>query len=376
MHSFTRESSKLYHDNPEAVKGVFLMAAPIEIVPRNKSNGTDFCGRGSYQYIIRSDLGCYIKAYHVRDGVDPLTIHPLHPSCAWGDHYLAIPGYFYIIKHDECRRVEDLRTGANPKTFKLHDECMAKPENCFYMATSSKCFYIIRANNTFLYVKNMSVSGYKERGRGKLQDECIGGLYYWATKSYLYFLKAVNNNWGLNYHRIKLVFRKNKEYPVYPPITAFLPGGLAVIMGRTCKKWELIKTLDNEARDVPLKCTEGVIRKNGYKKQILHSVERKFNIMNQEGCAELTTEMIGTTVLKKMFSLSKEYGGCEFDWTKEDWTEEQEVKDDHAITVQPGEQVYIWQLKLCIKKEDHHQDVFYTQQLDETTSPDPPNLTN
>ena len=90
-----------------------------------------------------------MKAYHVRDGDDPVTIHPLHPTCAWGDHYLATPDYFYIIKGDVCRRVKDLRTGADPEIFPLHDKCKpnsgAYPANCFYTATDSSNFYIIYA---------------------------------------------------------------------------------------------------------------------------------------------------------------------------------------------------------------------------------------
>ena len=61
------------------------MTNRIQIVPRNKARGTDLCGQRSYQYIIRSDLDCYMKVYHVGDGDDPVTIHALHPTCAWGD---------------------------------------------------------------------------------------------------------------------------------------------------------------------------------------------------------------------------------------------------------------------------------------------------
>ena len=59
------------------------------------------------------------------------------------------------------------------------------------------------------------------------------GWYYWATNGYFYFQKPVND-WSLAYHRIpdqdKWYRGKDVDFPVYPPITAFLPGGLAVIM--------------------------------------------------------------------------------------------------------------------------------------------------
>ena len=347
------------------------------IVPRNKAKGTDFCGQRSYQYIIRSDLGCYMKAYHVRDGDDPVTIHPLHPTCAWGDHYLATPDYFYIIKGDVCRRVKDLRTGADPEIFPLHDKCKpnsgAYPANCFYTATNSSNFYIIRSDNSFLHVKDMSATGYKEKLGGRLHDECRGGVYYWATKGYFYFLKEVNN-WSLGYYRTEFLFRKGNDYPVYPPITKFLPGGLAVIMGPTFAKWKLIKTIDNMDEDTPLKFSENISLKNGYKKEVVRSIQQNWYISTHEVTTEanFTTEKIVTAAFKQAFSLPREHGGCKFDCTEEDWTEEQIVKYEVAGNIPKGKCVYIWQLKLGIGEGEQRQDVFFTSQVKMTYSPNPP----
>ena len=351
--------------------------ATTTIVPRNKVKGTDFCGQRSYQYIIRSDLGCYMKAYHVRDGDDPVTIHPLHPTCAWGDHYLATPDYFYIIKGDVCRRVKDLRTGADPEIFPLHNECKpnsgAYPANCFYTATNSSNFYIIRSDNSFLHVKDMSATGYKEKLGGKLHDECRGGVYYWATKGYFYFLKEVDN-WSLGYYRTRFLFQKGNDYPVYPPITKFLPGGLAVIMGPTFAKWKLIKTIDNMDEDTPLKFSENISLKNGYKKEVVQSIQQNWYISTHEVTTEanFTTEKIVTAAFKQAFSLPREHGGCKFDCTEEDWTEEQIVKYEVAGNIPKGKCVYIWQLKLGIGEGEQRQDVFFTSQVKMTYSPNPP----
>ena len=341
------------------------MANPIRIVPRNEAKGTDFCGQRSYQYIIRSDLDCYMKAYHVRDGDDPVTMHLLHPTCAWGDHYLATPDHFYIIKGDECRRVKDLSTGADPTTFTLHDECR---NGDFYMAKNSTNFFVIRSNRgqapfECRHVDNLkdgtlknvnpgnangenvnpgnangenvnpgnvngenvnpgnangenvnpgnangenvnpgnangenvnpgsansenvnpenvnpgnansenvnpgNVNGenvnpgnangenvnhenltqmlrmYREPNAGAGVD--LGSRYHWATSGYFYFLKPVTT-WSLEYHRTRDLFNdpeKCNDYPVYPPITAFLPGGLAVIMGPTFDRWEQLLSI-------------------------------------------------------------------------------------------------------------------------------------
>ena len=65
-------------------------------------------------YIIRSDLGCYMKCNSYLD--DPIggkhgqefEIYPLDPSCAFGDHYLYGPDGFYIIKNNQFIIVNDL----------------------------------------------------------------------------------------------------------------------------------------------------------------------------------------------------------------------------------------------------------------------------
>ena len=354
----------------------FLPATDLtKIVPRNKAKGIDFCGQESYQYIIRSDLGCYMKAYHVRDGDDPVTIHPLHPTCAWGDHYMATPNHFYIIKGDECRIVEDLRTGANPKTIKLHQHCR---NGDFYMAQSSNSFFIIKLSGyRCLCVKDLEkgLEGRDWRRREgeekKLHADCIKGHYYWATTKYFYFLKPISK-WSLEYHRTKdlCTNKKGRVFPVYPPITTFLPGGLAVIMGPAIGKWELIKTIDNRNGNAVFNFTGAVMRKNGYKKQALHSVQSNWAISAQEG---LTTEKVATAAFKQLFSLPPKHGGCEFDGTEEDWTEAQEVKGDDDVIVVSAEQcIYIWQLKIGMGKGEQYQDIFYTQQVKITDTLIPP----
>ncbi|CAM4618692.1 unnamed protein product [Leuciscus chuanchicus] len=58
------------------------------IIPKHKIKGVDFCGSRSYCYIIRSDLGCYMRSSDFNTGSD-LSIHALHPCCQHGDHYFA-----------------------------------------------------------------------------------------------------------------------------------------------------------------------------------------------------------------------------------------------------------------------------------------------
>ena len=288
---------------------------------------------------------------------------------------MATPNHFYIIKGDECRIVEDLRTGANPKTIKLHPDCR---NGDFYMAQSSDSFFIIRLSGyTCVRVKDLEkglqATNWRWGNAGEeknLHAYCIKGHYYWATTTYFYFLKPISK-WSLEYHRTEDLCT-NKEgrcFPVYPPITAFLPGGLAVIMGPAIGKWELIKTIDNTKGEGVFKSSEAVMRKNGYKKQALHSVQSNWTNYAQEG---LTTEEVATAALKQLFSLPPKHGGCEFDCTEEDWTEEQEVKVDYDITVPRANCRYIWQLKIGMGKGEQYQDIFYTRQVETTNTLSPP----
>ena len=316
-----------------------------------------------------------MKAYHVRDGDDPVTIHPLHPTCAGGDHYLATPDHFYIIKGDECRRVKDLSTGADPTTFTLHEECR---NGDFYMAKNSTNFFVIKRNQgqgsfqcqhveslkdgNVTNHENGMLDKYKTPNAGAGVD--LGSCYHWATSSYFYFLKPVTT-WNLEYHRTKDLFNdpeKCNDYPVYPPITAFLPGGLALIMGRTFGRWEQLTSIKNNSESERRKIT--IKRKHGYEKPMLHSVHHEWNISQRERSASLTTEEIFKAVLKRTFHFPPNYGGLAVDATKEDWSDKMEVEESMSVTIQSNQLVYVWQYVLGIGD----QVVLYTKHVKKTNN--------
>ena len=84
---------------------------------KSKAEGVDICGTQETHYIIRSDLGCYMKSPDFQKGED-LDVHRLHPSCKGGDHYLADDkNRFYIIRGNIYCRVNDLSTGSNAELF-------------------------------------------------------------------------------------------------------------------------------------------------------------------------------------------------------------------------------------------------------------------
>ena len=146
-----------------------------------------------------------------------MAIHLLHPTCVWGDHYLATPEYFYIIKGKTCRRVTNLSTGADPITFTLDKNCQGGD---FYMATNSSNFYIIRPGGGLRHMKGMSKPDYETL---ELHDNCKGDLYYWATGGFFYLFKPVGDC-ALEYHRTRdlTTDRQGVDFPVYTPISSFL----------------------------------------------------------------------------------------------------------------------------------------------------------
>ena len=135
-----------------------------------------------------------------------------------------------------------------------------------------------------------------------------------------------------------------------------------------------MKTIDNKDEDAPLKFSENISLKNGYKNKVVRSIQQNWYISTHEVTTEasFTTEKIVTAAFKQAFSLPREHGGCKLDCTEEDWTGEQIVKHEVAGNIPKGKCVYIWQLKLGIGEGEQRQDVFFTSQVKMTYSPNPP----
>ncbi|KAL1252286.1 hypothetical protein QQF64_020082 [Cirrhinus molitorella] len=100
------------------------------IIPKSKAKGTDICAALDWTYIIRSDLGCYMKTGDLNEGSD-ISICRLHPACQNGDHYIAdSKGYFHIIKGNSCRKVRDLSTDSDAEVYSLHPNCQVETTIC------------------------------------------------------------------------------------------------------------------------------------------------------------------------------------------------------------------------------------------------------
>lgn len=374
------------------------------LIPHGQASGTDFCGVGILSYIVRSDLGCYMTTWDLHEGENKNNIYPLHPNCSEGDHYMASMArekFFIIIKGNEFRRVTDLTTDKSATTGTLHKKCQGGD---FYLASfvlkppadspSPKGMHSVmerysrllgiqrrEVEYTIIFAENWkcvvvsdlrTAEGAREY---ELHDNCKGGLYYWSSDklmdqqpSYYYLVKP--DRWGIQFHYTTNLCTDSDagNLSIHPSVTNFLPGGMAVTMGRVFGVWELVKAIENKHRTVPIHWKQSIERKSGYKKQALHSVQHNWNLSASssiEASAGVTAEKIFEVSCKQQFSYSELYGGQVVDTTQEDWSEEHTVKEDIDVTIPPGESVYIWQYKLAFKKG---QDALYCKQLQHTGS--------
>ena len=339
-----------------------------EILPRGK--GIDICGMTSYQYVIRSDIGYYMRAYHLRDEEKGLQIFPIHPSCSKGDHYFATTeGYMYIICGNECRRLdhgpEALMNDSNPEVFTINPDCLG---GSFYLAQREGLFYIVYAHGVYLEVNDLRYSKYNSKytKKRRLADECRGGLYYFATEGFFYVLKQVHPKWGLQYHRTRDLSTNSepRTFSVCRAVCGFVPGGLAFLKGAVCARWEFVCATDSYIDDVKEEYMQ--VHKVGYRKQICSEIEHSWKV-KFGGAGEHEHSLI-TMLLKAELSL--EYGGCLKQTKSEDWSEEVTFTKKLAYSVPYGKSVYVWQLVFGLGSED----ILFSRRTAVTETPKPPPL--
>ena len=199
-----------------------MASEQIRILPHRKAKGTDICGVESSQYIVRSDLACYMKAYHLRDVEKQPKVHSLHPNCTDGDHYLATPHHFYVIRGHECRRVKSLRKDNDASIFVLHPMCRGGD---FYLARDERNFYIVfSGRGKYLHVSDMSTAA--DAKEIALHEDCKGGFYYFATAGYFYLVKPEDeeDRWRLQYRRTRDMknYKEGVTFPIASSVANFL----------------------------------------------------------------------------------------------------------------------------------------------------------
>ncbi|XP_067299096.1 uncharacterized protein [Pseudorasbora parva] len=341
------------------------------IIPRSKAKGTDICEKNGYIYIIRSDLGCYMKTRDLNKGSD-ISIFSLHPACRNGDHYLGGgPDNFFIIKGDSYRSVTDLTTDSEAEVKSLHPNCRGGDH---YFATGSMgsygCIYIIfREKGTYRMTEDLHRDAegaeYPMGSEYMLHPNCSNGLYYWGTPVNTCFIKPASE-WGYEYY-CSIDFSKDEPtgvYSVHPDVLNFLPGGLAVTKGPSFGRWENIKTITNDS-NTPVTWQKKINKKVGYNKEKMTEITHNWKI-STSASAE-SGELTGL-ITKVQFSFSAEYGGSHVSTEKESWNEVIEEEEQLSFQLKPNESVYLWQYQLGIGEEP----VLFCRDLKIDDQPNPP----
>lgn len=228
------------------------------IVPKSKAPGVDFCGVDEYYYIVRSDLGCYMRSTNFNEGKD-LNVYSLHPFCQGREHYLAHEAdLFFIIKGETYRRVSSMNTDTDAVVHNLHPNCQGGDH---YLSAFGYFYIVFQSKGVYRRVTCLNTDS--DAVEYSLHPSCRDGLYYWGIKGHYYFVKP-HDQWGIQYYQTTNfnAIEDDETYSFHPDVLNFLPGGLAITQGSAFGTWEAIKTISNDS-NTPITWNKKITRKGG-----------------------------------------------------------------------------------------------------------------
>ena len=337
------------------------------IVPKSKkeARGIDFCATYHHYYIIRSDLGVYMKSTNFHAGND-IQIYPLSPACQWGDHYLATGSdEFYIIKGNDYRRVTSMTEDKNAVVYPLHSNCRGGSH--YYFAFGN--YYIVYADRgVHRQVKNMNTD--EGAVECSIHEAFKDGLYFWGTTGYLnsgyvYCLKRADK-WSVTYNRSTDVnlFKDPATFTIHESVLNFLPGGLAQTTGKAFGYWHNIDYFANKT-DNTVDWIKNITKPIGFDRSKMSSIEQNWSI---EIGAKYQSGLLSEAISKYQLSLKAKYGGKSVKTEQQQWkamTEESEALNLH---IKPHSEVYIWQYQMGFGQEK----ILFSPDLEITKDSNPP----
>ena len=337
-----------------------LFPDALGILPKSQAPGVDFCGVDDNYYIVRSDIGVYMKATNFAEG-KITAVYELHNACKGGEHYLAHQdGLFYIIKGSSYRRVTNMATDAGAVVYQLHPNCQGGDH---YLSAYGNYYIIFESLGVYRKTSNMASD--TDGVNYRLDESCKGGLYYWGTKKYTYFVKPLGQ-WGLHYHKTdSLASNSNAaDYSFNKDVIRFLPGGVALTVGKAYGKWNKIKAIKNTSQTA-LNWSKKISMQVGSKKETMSSIEHNWNV---QVSLTFSSGGVAAAFARQQFSMSASYGGKKVDTTTKSWSESKTVEEQVNLKVEPGQTVFIWQYSLGLGDDD----ILFGKDLEMTTSNMPP----
>ncbi|KAG9259840.1 hypothetical protein AMEX_G27460 [Astyanax mexicanus] len=332
------------------------------ILSKSQAKGVDFCGGYENSYIIRSDLGYYMLSSDLHAGND-LTVYNIHPACQGGDHYFADTKWWYIIKGNNYRCTSDLTLDDSTVLYELHPNCQGGDH---YLCSYGYFYIIFQSKGVYRQTADLTTDRYG--AEYKLHPNCKDGLYYWGTSKYFYLVKP-KRDWGVQYHITGSLNEDTyaETFSVHPNVLNFLPGGLALTHGPAFGKWELLKSIENTTKSLTKSVTyeQKVNQKVGFTKSKSSSIEHNWKISMT---ASYESGTLTEAISKYQFSLSTEYGGKQVNTENQSWEDVTEKEEKIKVTLKPNENVYVWQYKLGLGKED----VLFCRDMKFNSDPNPP----
>ena len=319
-----------------------------EIVPKKapEARGIDFCATNGCYYIIRSDLGVYMRCKNFHEAKD-IEIFSLNQACQWGDHYLAgkfgilgILTYFYIIKGNEYRRVTDMSLDKDAVVYNLHPNCRG---GTFYYSAFGKYYIVFADRGVYRRVKNMNTD--KDAVEYSIHPAFQNGLYIWGETDYVYCLKQADR-WGVIYHRSTNMNLNEDPCTVslHESVLNFVPGGVAQTKGRAFGYWKNIKSFANDT-DVPVDWERTIKKTIGFNLRSIEmsSIEDKWSVKLG---AEYKKGHITEAISKFQFSLKAKYGGTSANTEQQEWKEITEESEIVKLHIPAHSKMYVWQYQL------------------------------
>lgn len=327
------------------------------IVPRAGTPGTDVFATPDGFFVVRSDLGCFLRA---PAGPAPAgaEICRLHPACRGGDHYVgeASGAAVCILRGEAFQRTADLGAAPGPEAFPLHPACRGGDH---YVSGGGRFVVLFLARGVALSVADLSTGAGAEETPLDPAARC--GLYYYAPDATRLALLRVDAQRGLC-TQVGSGSGPGEVLPVPAAVASFLPGGLALVHGAAFGAWECIQRLENDT-DGPLPGSYELSRPVGY-------VEQKWADWTfSPAGAPAPTDLAGA-LLRAQFALPPAYGGLGLRTEQEEWEAAAEEGEELRIILQPRQKLYWWQYRLGLGARP----VLFCRSLKVTRSLAPPDL--
>jgi len=338
------------------------MSDYLQIVPKNSSyaRGIDICASKKYVYIIRSDLGLYMRTTSINQGSD-MEVFKLHDALAWGDGYMLDDKgkWFYIVKGDTIHYCKDLTSDKDGKTKTL----LSPYQGGDYYFCGESTFYVL-FGSSFRSTDNM----YKHSRYdwGSMASAFNDGIYFWCQQSCINCL-VQPGEWGptytYNYNPVTTGARTGNTISM--DVVNFLPGGVAQSNGKSYGNWQLLKSQANDL-DSSYDWTYHIGLQAGFNYSVMSSITNSWNI---NANASMDSGTLTKLLCQFQFSLDVQYGGSKTNTTSADWNVLGTIDSTIEKTIQPGEAVYVWQYQMGFA--DPKTCLFYDNTV-VTDDPNPP----